>query len=91
MPPQISQFTLRVTEKGVEAQVQSPDTDTAGFDLLRSRNGRDFIPCNSRRITRETTLDPRVLAGKRYFYQVVLWDRAGNTSKSPVREIKIPR
>ena len=91
VPPQISQFTLRVTEKGVEVQVQSPDTDTAGFDLLRSRNGRDFIPCNSRRITRKTTLDPRVLAGKRYFYQVVLWDWAGNTSQSPVREIKIPR
>jgi len=87
--PTIVQFSAVMDEGKVMLTVISKDTDLAGFDVLRSRNNRDFIQINRSRVRDSTFADPNVLKGKRYYYMVVLWDQSGNSKESTVRQMKV--
>lgn len=89
-PPRIARFSVvGVGDKAVIA-VETPDKDAVGFDVLRSRNKRDFVKVNRARI-KGTRYQDQVLKGKRYFYQVVLWDSAANKTVSVVREVRLAK
>ncbi|WP_321392577.1 hypothetical protein [uncultured Desulfuromusa sp.] len=89
--PQISSFKAGVTKGEVVLMVVSKDTDLAGFDVLRSHNNRDFLKISHARIQETQFVDARVKKGKRYFYKVVLWDKAANNTESTVREVRVPK
>jgi len=88
--PTISKFNVDSDNEYAVLTVVSSAKDVAGYDVLRSRNNRDFVKVNSRRIYGETFRD-QVLNGKRYFYKVILWDKSANSTESVVREIKMPK
>lgn len=88
--PGIASFEIAVAGTDVVLTVASKDADTAGFDVLRSRNNRDFVKINASRVMSNRYTDS-VLKGKDYFYKVVLWDRSGNKTESVVREVKLSR
>ena len=89
--PQISSFKAGVTKGEVVLTVVSKDADLAGFDLFRSHNNRDFLKISHARINESQFVDARVKKGKRYFYKVVLWDKAANNTESTVREVRVPK
>jgi fibronectin type 3 domain-containing protein len=88
--PRIASFDVAVEGTKVALSVVSNDEDSAGFDVFRSRNRRDFVKINPSRV-RAAGYTDRVLAGRRYFYKVVLWDTSANRTESVVREVKLPR
>lgn len=89
--PQFSSFKAGVTKGAVVLAIASKDTDLAGFDVFRSHNNRDFLKISHARIKETKFVDARVKKGKRYFYKVVLWDKAANNTESTVREVRVPK
>ncbi|MCD4688976.1 MAG: hypothetical protein K8R55_06545 [Desulfuromonadaceae bacterium] len=89
--PQILSFKAAVTKGEVVLTIVSKDTDLAGFDLFRSHNNRDFLKISHARINGSQFVDAKVRKGKRYFYKVVLWDKAANNTESIVREVRVPK
>jgi len=89
--PQISSFKAGVAKGEVVLTIVSNDTDLAGFDVFRSHNNRDFLKISHVRIKETQFLDARVKKGKRYFYKVVLWDKAANKTESTVREVRVAK
>ena len=87
--PQISSFKAGVLNGEVILKVISKDTDLAGFDVFRSHNNRDFLKISHVRIKDAEFVDGRVKKGKRYFYKVIIWDRAANQTESTVREVRV--
>ncbi|MCK4502122.1 MAG: hypothetical protein KAU22_03745, partial [Desulfuromonadales bacterium] len=88
--PVISEFAVTSEGEFAVLKVVSADKDVVGFDVLRSRNDRDYVKVNRRRVT-ELTYRDHVLQGKRYFYKVLLWDKSANRAESVAREIKMPK
>jgi len=88
--PTINKFNVASDNDYAVLTVVSNAKDVAGFDVLRSRNNRDFVKVNPARIKGATFRD-QVLNGKRYFYKVILWDKSANNAESVVREIKMPK
>ena len=86
--PTITSFTVTSDNGAAVLTVQCADKDVVGFDVLRSQNDRDYIKVNRGRVTGSTYRDA-VLKGKRYFYKVLVWDAAANSTESVSREIKI--
>jgi len=89
--PQISSFKAGVAKGEVVLTIVSKDTDLAGFDVFRSHNNRDFLKISHARIKGTQFVDTRVKKGKRYFYKVVLWDKAANKTESTVREVRVAK
>ncbi len=89
-PPNITRFTAATDKKTVVLTMISKDKDLAGFDVLRSRNNRDFIRINRDRVRDSTYTDVHVQKGKRYFYRVVVWDQSANKTQSVSRELTVP-
>lgn len=87
--PILASFNAAVEEETIVLTFVSKDKDLAGFDVLRSKNNRDFIKINNSRVKGFRFVDNHVMKGKRYFYKIVLWDIAANKTKSMVRELKI--
>jgi len=88
--PRISRFSVGSDGGYAVLTVESPDKDMVGFDVLRSQNNRDYVKVNRLRIKGSTYYD-LVLKGKRYFYKVVVWDRAANQTQSVAKEVKIAK
>ncbi|SEA57223.1 fibronectin type 3 domain-containing protein [Desulfuromusa kysingii] len=89
--PQISSFKAAVVNGEVILTVHSKATDLAGFDVLRSHNKRDFLKISHARIMADKFVDARVKKGKRYFYKVILWDEAANSTESTVRVVRVAK
>lgn len=88
--PGIAAFKINVQGDKVLLKVTTDASDSAGFDVYRSRNNRDFVKVNPSRVT-ETSYSDQVLKGKRYFYKVVLWDQSANKAESAAREVTLPK
>ncbi|MDM8536259.1 hypothetical protein QUF70_05855 [Desulfobacterales bacterium HSG17] len=86
--PKIDVFKANVDKGMVVLTIVSRDKDLAGFDVLKSKNNRDFVKINSSRIEGLRFVDENVLNGNRYFYKVILWDIAANKTISVARELK---
>ncbi len=93
LSPHIQSFKASVVandkSKKVVLAVESKDKGLNGFDVLKSRNNREFVKINSSRVKGKTFADSNILTGKRYYYKVVLWDSAANKTESMVRIVKI--
>ncbi len=87
--PRIASFEAGVEKGKVVLTLVSKDTDLAGFDVWRSRNNRDFIKINTRRVKEPRFTDEHTLAGLRSFYKIILWDKAANKTESVVRELVV--
>lgn len=87
--PRISKFKIEVVAGQAVIMVISKDTDLAGFDVFRSHNNREFLKISHARINESQFIDTGVRNGKRYFYKVILWDKAANKTESIVREVKV--
>jgi fibronectin type 3 domain-containing protein len=87
--PVFELFSATMDKDRVMLTVISKDKNLAGFDVLRSRNNRDFVQINRDRVKDSTFADPHVQKGKRYFYQVIVWDKAANKTESVVRELVV--
>ena len=88
--PRITRFDVTSDGGFAVLTVESADKDMVGFDVFRSQNNRDYVKVNRRRI-KEASYRDQVLKGKRYFYKIVVWDRAANQTQSVSKEVKIAK